>query len=152
MQSPKRIGKYVIVLALVTTLFLGSCLENTKTPVNNTAIPGPQPTPTSFLYPEVPAAFTGEIPPVEEELAQIDKALNGSISSSIAYNLPTDMNLDDTVTIELLLNPSLSEGKLVEQVREIGYLYHGQVEITPRMKAEILPQDQDSFSNPVHSR
>jgi hypothetical protein len=84
---------------------------------------------------------------VEEQLAKIDAILKQSTRASIAYNAPAEMQINDTVTIELLLNPSLSEEQLKEQVTEPGTVQSsGDVEITPQMKAEIIPADPEAFT------
>src|SRR5688572_22265569 len=51
---------------------------------------------------------TTQLSLVEKQLAQIDESLRQSLSASIAYNAPTEMNLDESKTIELLLNPTIS--------------------------------------------
>ena len=64
------------------------------------------------------------------------------MQSSFAYNVPESMKLNDTVTIELLLNPSVSASELGNQVTESGTLTTGTFEITPRMKAELIRRMQ----------
>jgi hypothetical protein len=91
-------------------------------------------------------------PTGQDVLDQIDNILNDSITASVAYSAPTEMSLDGTVTIELLLNPSISEDQLVKEFTEIGGFVGGQTEITPRMKAEIISSDRDAFSiQPIHA-
>jgi hypothetical protein len=89
---------------------------------------------------------------VEEQLARIDEILNESARASIAYNTPSEMQLDETVTIELLLNPSLSEEELKEQISEPGDVQtRADVEITPQMKAELIPADPEALAiTPLH--
>lgn len=84
---------------------------------------------------------------VDEQLAQVDAILKKSAQASIAYNAPSEMRVDETVTIELLLNPSLSEEELKKQVSEPGAVRSSaDVEITPLMKARLVPQDRSAFS------
>jgi hypothetical protein len=89
---------------------------------------------------------------VEEQLARIDEILNQSARASIAYNAPAEMQLDETVTIELLLNPSLSEEELKEQITEPGDVQtSAEVEITPQMKAELIAGDPRALAiTPLH--
>jgi len=95
--------------------------------------------------PSLATAFP-EPPSVDEQLAQIDAILKQAAQASIAYNAPSEMRVDETVTIELLLNPSLSEEKLKEQISEPGTVRSsGDVEITPLMKARLVPQDNAAF-------
>lgn len=89
---------------------------------------------------------------VEEQLARIDQILKQSAKASVAYNAPSQMQINETVTIELLLNPSLSEEQLKEQVTEPGTIQtSADVEITPQMKAELIPADPEAFVvTPLH--
>lgn len=152
MPSSKRTHPLALIslIAAFTTLLIGACLTSNATPtavpVNETAIPGP--VPTSFVYPPLIVPLTGggdNAPSAQDELLQIDEALRQSARASIAYNAPSNMSLNETVSIELLLNPSLSEPELVQQVQESDYTFSDQVEITPRMKAEIISPDRDAF-------
>ena len=59
--------------------------------------------------------------------------------------------MDETVTVELLLNPSLSLEQLGEQITEGGEVVTSTIEVTPRMKAELKAQDRDAFDiQPLH--
>jgi hypothetical protein len=82
----------------------------------------------------------------EKQLTQVDEILKRSAQASIAYNAPSEMRVEETVTIELLLNPLLSEEKLKEQISEPGAVIANEVEITPLMKARLVPQDKSAFS------
>jgi hypothetical protein len=83
---------------------------------------------------------------VQEQLAQIDQVLSQSMKSSFAYNSPSSMKLDDTAAIELLLNPSLTSEQLGSQITESGTVNSGSLDITPRMKAQLIAQDPEAFS------
>jgi hypothetical protein len=89
---------------------------------------------------------------VEEQLARIDASLRQFARASIAYNAPSEMQMDDIVTIELLLNPSKSEEELKEEVTEPGTVQSSaNVQITPQMKAELIPADPQAFTvTPLH--
>jgi hypothetical protein len=106
-----------------------------------------------LVPPDTPVAPTapGSLS-VEEQLARIDEILKQSARASIAYNAPSEMQLDETVTIELLLNPSLSEEELKEQVTEPGTVQtSANVEITPQMKAELIAADPQALAiTPLH--
>lgn len=104
--------------------------------------------PTEFAVPTA-----GDLPgPVEQQLAQIDKLLNESVQSSIAYNVPEAMTLNETVTLELLLNPSVSPTQLADQITQSGQVVTASVEITPMMRANLFPQDNESLIvQPVHA-
>ncbi|MGA7192649.1 MAG: hypothetical protein WBW94_03385 [Anaerolineales bacterium] len=85
-------------------------------------------------------------PSIGDQLAQIDDILKQSISASIAYNKPQSMLLDQTTTVQLLLNPSLSPEALSTQVTANGKVASASVQITPRMKAVLLSDDAQAFS------
>lgn len=77
---------------------------------------------------------------------QIDQALRESVTGSIAYNAPHAMKLNETATIELLLNPSVEPPALATQVTAGGQVISASIQITPRMKAVLIPQEEDTFS------
>ena len=77
---------------------------------------------------------------VAQQLAEIDRALKNAVKASIAYNVPDTMMLVETVTIELLLNPSASPQELAGQVVEGGQVETSSIDVTPRMRAELVSQ------------
>ncbi len=165
-EAKKRVVTAIIVLALlliltiVILMLLGPLIGNVFTDIqgslnnhNATSEASVRITPT---YPPLPTATI--LDPVQEQLAQIDENLRQFLSASIVFNTPETMQLNETVTIELLLNPSLSEeemellmttpssGKESEgQVTVTGPVVTETIEITPRMKAKLLAQDPDAF-------
>jgi hypothetical protein len=121
----------------------------TRTPTST--IPSYTPNPTQTLL----ASFN-----------EIDIQFQESLKSNIVYIAPETMRLDETVTIELLLNPSLSQeelatqvvkrsglatstaepGKLVTEERGEIVVVASEIEITNRMKAVLISQDPDAFT------
>ncbi len=114
-----------------------------------------------------PQAPTNSIPPTLAAIfSEIDIQFQNTLDSSIAFNKPTQMKKDETASIELILNPSLSESALATKlVDQSGFVTStaepnvliapngetvtvttSQVEITPRMKAELKPQDPEAFT------
>ena len=86
------------------------------------------------------------------QFKEIDKSLSQSMQSSIAYNAPSSMNLDETVTIELLISPSESPTQVAGQITETGPVVTATIQITPRMKAELIPQNIDAVTiQSIHS-
>ncbi|MEW5940934.1 MAG: hypothetical protein AB1750_14790, partial [Chloroflexota bacterium] len=77
-----------------------------------------------------------------DTLAAVDEILNQTLSGSLAYNAPESMQLGETLVIELLLNPSLSEEEWGEQIEESGAVVTGTVQITPLTKAELKAQEE----------
>ncbi|MFN8382069.1 MAG: toll/interleukin-1 receptor domain-containing protein [Anaerolineales bacterium] len=154
MKSSNRTFLLAFALTLIATLtifMLGACSGG---PTSSNPIPTsqPQPVPTSLVYPPYLLPMTGEgvgpglveLSP-EQELLQVDQAMSDATKGNIAYNAPKEMKLNETTTVELLLNPSLSEPELVQQLEQSDYVFSDQVEITPRMKAEIISSDKDAF-------
>ena len=143
-----RLKPFVVIVAFL----LASC-GAAATPAATQA-PTSAPGPTAEPVTEVPTAMPTAIantPSIGDQLAQIDDILKQSISASIAYNKPQSMLLDQTTTIELLLNPSLSPETLSTQVTASGGVTSASVQITPRMKAYLIADDGTAFTiQPVH--
>jgi hypothetical protein len=100
---------------------------------------------------------------------EIDNQLRDYVEAAISFNTPKTMKLDEIVTIELLLNPSVSESELATQsvqrgeqrgdystsTAEPGKLVTNQgdeiaiitseIQVTNRMKAELKSIDSDAF-------
>jgi hypothetical protein len=121
--------------------------SGTEEPV--TEVPATELPVTEASRTEVPAAATAlpQPPSLDEQLAKIDEILKQSVAASIAYNAPSEMHLNETVTVQLLLNPSLTEQELKKQVSEPGPIHSsGNVSVTPRTRAELITQDPDAFT------
>ena len=129
----------------------------------------PSPTVTEDIRLTQPAAHTTLSP--EELLAQVDAALAKALKGHFTYVAPSVMKLDETLTIEILLNPSLSAEELATQIVESSGLVTStaepgvllsrsggevkvigsQAEITPLMKAILLAEDPQAFNiQPIH--
>lgn len=152
MRQPRNARKTIAILGVMavicvaaTILLLGRNASSVY-PVA-TGCPGDCPPvviPTSIMLP-TPPAFN--IPITSGgELELIDTLLKQTIPASIAYNAPPEMQLGETITIELLLNPSISEPGLVREISEAGITTTATVEITPQMKVEILAPDEEAFT------
>jgi hypothetical protein len=86
------------------------------------------------------------------QFAEIDNLLKSTIESSIAYNKPEKMKLEETVSIELLINPSISSEELSNEIREGGAIGTGTVEISPRMSAYLYTYDSSALIvQPLHN-
>ena len=83
---------------------------------------------------------------VQEQLAQIDTVLRQTTNASVAYNAPQTMNVDETVTIDLLVNPSLPPNQLASQVTGKGTVTSATIDITPQMKAILVAADSSAFT------
>jgi len=84
-------------------------------------------TPTALSL-STTAPFSTNSPPalpnldIQAIFSEIDKQLQETLKANIAYIAPELMKLDDSFTIELSLNPSLSQGELATSVAERGDL------------------------------
>lgn len=97
---------------------------------------------------EMPAESASSL---EGQMSRVDSALRQTLEAAIAYNKPESMKLDETVTVELLLNPSLSPEVLTEQVDEPGQVQGAKIQVTPRMKALLIVNDDEAFIlKPIH--
>jgi hypothetical protein len=96
---------------------------------------------------------------------EIDKQFTNLSIGQIAFSKPEEMKIEDTTTVELILNPSVPESILATQlVTQSGFITStadvnnlmapsgesvrietSQIEITPRMKAVLLAQEPDAF-------
>ena len=132
MRMRTRFEKYV--LAMLTLAFIASACGGTS------SSPSPTPPPSAT----VPVSLTA-VDTLSPDFTRIDQALKESFTGSVAYNTPNTMKLNETVTIELLLNPSIEPSALGTQVTGGGQVVTASVQITPRMKVTLLPQDEDAF-------
>ena len=139
----KVILRYVLVLVLILAtgigvlMLLGPVIGNVFSTINTSLV----------SYTPIPPSTPGP----GNELSRVDEILNQAMSASIAYNAPSAMQLDETVIIQLLLNPSVSEGEIAKQIEESGAVTTGTVEITPLMKAELKAQNGEAFViEPLH--
>ncbi len=127
-------SKYLLVSMLIlSAILLGACNLAAET-----ATPAALPTST-------PPATEDAALSIEEQLNQIDQALNQFLLGNIAYNVPEEMQLDEIITLELLLNPSASQEELSEQISVEGEVESATIEITPRMKVELRAEDAEAF-------
>ncbi len=137
--------------ALILMAWLLAACTNLQQAFTPTPAPTPTPKPISAGIPPTEAlpraTPLSQVRSMEEQLAEIDAMLKQSAKASIAYNAPSEMHVDETVTIELLLNTKASEDELKKQISEPGTIHSsGDVQITPYMKAKLIPQDKNAFS------
>ena len=132
-------------LFVVLIFLLAACSTPAPAP---TQVPAATAAPTEVSLPTTP---TSQALSLDEQMAQIDAALKKTLGASIAYNKPESMTLDQVVTIELLLNPSLLPQVLSTQVTEPGQVVNASLQITPHMKALLVANDDTAFViKPIH--
>lgn len=152
-MKTKRYGSCLLLAIIFGLIFIigsGYFLFNgTKRPVETEAPVTPHLHPGTAT---MPVSMTQSGPPtITEKLAMIDEALKQTLPASIAYNAPLSMHLNETVTLELLLNPSVEPADLERQVVEPGEVVTASVQVTPKMKAELLAQNEAAFDiHPLH--
>jgi hypothetical protein len=126
-----------------------------------TQLASAQLTPTA----EIPSGTPNPTQTLQSAFAAIDDQFEHTYHSTIVYTAPKEMKLDETTTIELLLNPVLSaaelsteivsQGNFVTSTAQPGELLTQQggrvevvaskIEITNQMKAVLKSIDQEAF-------
>ena len=154
MRRMRKPAIYILLLALTVV-----CLVSLSGLLRRGGGSAAPPTATSGISltaaggatePNVTVPQDGE--PLAEQLAEIDEFLSQSVQSSLAYNVPARMALNETVTLELLMNPSLAPTQLAGQVGEPGQVVTAGIEITPLMKADLIPRDREALTvQPLHA-
>ncbi len=151
----RKAFKLILFVSLTAFVLISCGSAETSTPAPTSApaattAPAATSAPAPTMVPILPTSTAmATAPSVQDQLAQIDHILEQSIAGSIAYNKPQSMLLDQTTTIELLLNPSLSPQALSTQVASSGVsgeVASASVQVTPRMKAVLLSNDAQAFS------
>lgn len=122
----------------------------------------PTETSTPIVIPKTP----NPTQTLQAVFSEIDNQFQNLVKGNIAFNKPDQMKKDETATVELILSPSQSESALATQLvdqggfvtstaepnvliapnGEIVTVETGQIEITSRMKAVLLPQDPEAFT------
>lgn len=149
MRRFKAVGVYFLIFALmaacllvVFSRLLGPKIGNTFSTIANSlpdSVPGTSlPTMPGLLL--TPSGTGGESP-----LSDVDRLLQQSMTASLAYNAPHEMKLDESLPIQLVINPSLSEEELKKQVTGPGTVVTSDVKITKEMEAKIFSPDPDAF-------
>lgn len=165
----------VFLLITISITFIGAIISRSIPFLHPLVTPGVGPSPSFTINPSPSSTIT--ITPLslttvpvqtltlQAAFATIDNQFNNLLKSSIAFNRPEKMNLDETAIIEFILNPSLSESDLATQIiqrNEIATstavpmtlispngqevtIETSQIEITPRLKVELLSQNPDAF-------
>jgi hypothetical protein len=149
--STESFGAQSAATATVGAAFTQAAIaQSTVFPTTNNAISQPISSPTLSI---------------QEQFKQVDIELQRSLTGSFSYIPPKSMKLDDSFTIQLLLNPSVSPAQLATQIVEAsgfatsvvqsGQLItndgqevnveSGLIEVTPHMKAVLMSEDPQAF-------
>lgn len=82
----------------------------------------------------------------------VDAALRTTFQGSLAFTTPTDIALDDTRTLTLLISPSSSEADLQQALAGADPVAGASVAVTPRMRAELIASPAEAFEiQPLHA-
>ncbi len=126
----------VLLTILLLTALLSGCLNQ----------PAPTPAPV-FPTAEGPAAGGGSgLDPAM--LDEIDEQLSQAMLANIAFNdAPSEMTVDQTVFLTLLLSPSLSGEELAQQIEQNtgGLITVDSILVTPFMRADLQSDNPDAF-------
>lgn len=88
---------------------------------------------------------------IEEALAEIDAQLSNTLLGNIAHSAPSNMQIDETAEVTLLVSPLLSPEELASEITAGGEIRTAAINITPWMHAELISPDPDAFSiRPLH--
>ncbi|MDX1616652.1 MAG: hypothetical protein R3300_20255, partial [Candidatus Promineifilaceae bacterium] len=80
---------------------------------------------------------------IEQTLAQIDAQLRAAAAGTLAYNAPSEMSLNQSEEITLLVSPTLSQAGLADALSdEPGATQTAAVQVTPRMRARLVGPGQ----------
>ncbi len=140
---PNCFKKYLasLLFLIVCLAMVVSCggLEESTAPVEESAEPDLEETAPS-VEPTSPSeeSTEAEILSIEEALAEIDAQLKNTLRGSVAHSAPSNMQLDETAEVTLLVSPSLSEDDLASEITTDGEVKTTHINITPWMHAELI--------------
>ncbi len=173
-NSPLYFMVVITAIYLVTALFMFSALSQMSLriqsvlPAINVDTPIPSLTSTRVIKTPTPAISPTLNPTQQGEIffRRFYKEKLDTIMANIVFNKPEQMKLHETAIVELFLHPSQSIPVLATEFIEQGgfvtstadpnvligpngetvMIETGQIEITPRMKAVLVPQNSESFT------
>lgn len=114
--------------------------EESSEPIVEESAPIVEPTSPSEESSEV------EIVSIEEALAEIDAQLTNTLRGSVAHSAPSNMQVDETAEVTLLVSPSLAEDDLASEITAEGEVKTANINITQWMHAELISPNPNAFS------
>jgi len=123
----------IFVLGLAILILMGPIIGNVFSSINNSL------SSTSTAIPIIPTHAS------DEELNSVDDILNQAMNASLAFHAPQTMKLDETVIVEMVLNPGISEEEIVKQIEAEGEIQTGTLLVTPLTKAILLTSNGQAF-------
>lgn len=134
-----RMALVIFLVGIIALILAGPFIGNVFSTINNSL----NPVPTSSQI--TPTQTSGD------ELSSIDNVLNQTMTASIAFNAPQAMKLEETVTIELVIDPAVSEEEIIKQIEAEGEIQTGALLVTPLTKATLIAQNGQAFEiQPLH--
>lgn len=151
MRKFKAVGLIFLLFACIAAALvysissLGPKVGNTFSTISN-SLPGDT-APVPGLVESLPPFFSSPSGGGAGPLDEVDSLLQSSMSGSLAYNAPPEMDLQETVKIHLVLSPNQSEEELKKQVTEPGSVFSSDnIKLTDKMEAKLIPADPDAFT------
>ncbi len=83
---------------------------------------------------------------IEETMAEIDAQLSSTLLGNIAHSAPSNMQVDETAEVTLLVSPLLSAEELASEITDGGEIRTAAIKITPWMHAELISPDPEAFN------
>ena len=152
----------------VEELIKVNCIDTTYAPPPsypaNTVLPLYVPNLAAIPIPEILITPNPTLA-LQTAFVEVDKQFEDSIKSNIVFTAPESMKLEETIIIELLLNPSRSKEALATEIVDFGNLatstsepgqlvthqgepvtvLSSEIQITDRMKAVLKSPEEDAF-------
>jgi hypothetical protein len=161
----KFVALLLFIIIMTTLIACGgaaeeaSSVEATERPVEEPSLPIEEESAPAEEEPplaEEPSAPLEEIvetpaASIEEALAEIDAQLSDTLLGNIAHSAPSNMQVDETAEVTLLVSPILTSEELASEITDGGEIRTAAINITPWMHAELISPDPDAFSiRPLH--
>lgn len=130
----------LFIISIMALTACGEAAEEAMAPAEEPSSPLVQPT--------SPIQATSEAPvfSVEEALAEVDSQLTNTLRGNIAHSAPSNMQVDETAEVTLLVSPSLSMDELASEITTGDEIRTAAINITPWMRAELISPDPDAFN------
>jgi hypothetical protein len=144
---------WIFILSIVFIATFAGCgggapSSSTATPTQSSpATQAPLPTESTPATQTV----TPNPTPVQLSLTDIDRELAKSSPGNIAYNAPTAMTVDEIITFQLLVSPTMEGTALAATIAATNEnkpnveIASAKILITPKMIAEVKSADPDAF-------
>lgn len=143
----KHLASLLLLIICLTLLAACGELEESTAPVEESAEPVEEEAPP-LVAPTSPSQDSSatEIASIEKALAEIDAQLTSTLQGNIAHSAPSNMEVDETAEVTLLVSPSVSEEELASEITADGEVRTTSINITPWMHADLISPDPKAFN------